>query len=411
MKNVYDILKERGFIQQTTHEEEIRRDLGEKSVTFYIGFDPTADSLTLGGFLQIIAMRHLQNAGHKPIVVLGGGTGMIGDPTDKTEMRRMLYMEEIQKNCDSFRRQISKYLDFSEGKAIFVNNAEWLAKLNYIDFIREIGVHFSVNRMLTADCYKTRLEKGLSFLEFNYMLMQSYDFLELHRKYGCTMQLGGNDQWSNIIGGVELVRRADGHEAYGMTFCLLTTSDGVKMGKTMSGAVWIDPEKTSPYDFFQYLRNIDDADVRNCLALLTFLPMDEVERLASLKDSEINKAKEILAYEVTKIVHGQDEADKALAAAKALFSGAAEGGSIPSTAITRDRLAQGISVIDALELTGLIGTRSEGRRLVAQGGVSANNAKIGSFDHTFSEEDFKDGKLMLQKGKKAFHQLVLDDIK
>ncbi len=407
MSNVYDVLKERGFIQQATHEEEIRKLLGEEKVTFYIGFDPTADSLTLGGFLQIMLMKHMQSFGHRPIVLLGGGTGMVGDPTDKTEMRRMMFMQEIEKNCESFRVQFAKYLDFGEGKAVFANNADWLARLNYIEFIRDVGVHFSVNRMLTADCYRTRLEKGLSFLEFNYMLMQSYDFLELNKRYNCKLQLGGNDQWSNIIGGVELVRRAESRDVYGMTICLLTTSEGIKMGKTMSGAVWIDPVKTPPYDFFQYLRNIDDNDVKTCLRLLTFIPMDEVERLGNLKDVEINKAKEILAYEVTKIVHGQEEAEKALAAAKALFGGASDGGSIPTAEISEEKLSPGFGIIDALELGGLIATRSEGRRLITQGGVTLNGNKITTIDYMITKQDFEDGKLMLQKGKKGFCRIIL----
>jgi tyrosyl-tRNA synthetase len=407
--SVFDELKARGLIEQTSGEENVRALLEKEEVTFYSGFDPTADSLTVGHFVPIMAAAHLQRAGHRPIVLLGGGTGLVGDPTGKTEMRRMLYIDEIQRNCDCFAAQFSKYLNFGDGAGLFVNNKDWLKALNYVDFVRDIGVHFTVNRMLAADCYKTRYEKGLSFLEFNYMLMQSYDFLHLYKNHGCTMEFGGNDQWSNIIGGVELVRRAEGKDVYGMTFSLLTTSDGAKMGKTQSGAIWIDPNKTSPHEFFQYLRNIDDADVRNCLSLLTFLPMDEVERLSALKDSEINRAKEILAYEVTKIVHGAEEADKALSAAKALFSGFGAADDAPSTIISASKAANGINIVDALELCGLIPTRSEGRRLIAQGAVNAGGQKVPSFEYVITAADFKDGRLMLQKGKKAFHQLILGD--
>ena len=331
MENAFEVLKERGFIEQLTHPEEIEELFGKEKITFYIGFDPTADSLHVGHFLTVMAMSHMQRCGHRPICLMGGGTGMVGDPTGKTDMRRMMTVEEIDHNVECFKKQLSRFIDFSDDKAIIVNNADWLRNLNYIEFLREIGSVFSVNKMLTAECFKTRMEKGLSFLEFNYMIMQSYDFLELNRRYGCVMQLGGNDQWSNILGGVDLIRRKENKPAYGMTFQLLTNSEGKKMGKTEKGAVWLDPEKTSPYEFYQYWRNVGDKDVEKCLRLLTFLPMDEVRRLGALEGSEINKAKEVLAYELTKIVHGEEEAKKADVAAKALFMGGNAGGSIPTT--------------------------------------------------------------------------------
>ncbi|MDE6635972.1 MAG: tyrosine--tRNA ligase, partial [Lachnospiraceae bacterium] len=329
--NVYDILMERGFIEQATHEDEIREMLGKESVTFYIGFDATADSLTAGHFLTIMAMMHMQRAGHRPIALLGGGTTMIGDPSGKSDMRSIMTKEKIDYNAKRFAEQLSRFITFDDDKAIIANNADWLLDINYVEFLREIGVHFSVNRMLTAECYKQRMEKGLTFFEFNYMLMQSYDFLKLNQMYGCNLELGGNDQWSNILGGVDLIRKKENKPAYGLTFKLLTTSEGIKMGKTMNGAVWLDPEKTSPYEFFQYWRNIEDSKVEECLGLLTFLPMDEVRRLGSLKDAEINKAKEVLAYEVTKIVHGEKEADKALEASKSLFGGSMNTSDIPTT--------------------------------------------------------------------------------
>lgn len=407
MKNAFDILKERGFTEQTTHEQEIKELLGKESVTFYIGFDPTADSLHVGHFVTIMAMAHMQRAGHRPIALIGGGTAMVGDPTGKTDMRKMMTEEIISHNAECFKKQLSKFIEFGEDKAIMVNNADWLLTLNYISFLREIGVHFSVNRMLTYESYKTRMEKGLSFLEFNYTLMQSYDFLELYRKYNCKLQLGGNDQWSNILGGVELIRRIGNDDAYGMTFSLLTTSEGKKMGKTESGAVWLDPEKTSPYDFYQYWRNVGDADVRKCLSLLTFLPMEEVNRLSSLEGAEINKAKEVLAFEVTKIVHGEEEAKKADTAAKALFSGGAQGGSIPTTEITKEEFNKGIDILSLLQRTDLAASRSEGRRLVQQGGIKVQDIKITNIDHLVTENDFSKSSLMLQKGKKVFHRIQL----
>lgn len=406
--NVFDILKERGFIAQTTHEEKIRELLGNEKVTFYIGFDPTADSLHVGHLLQLIVMSHMQKAGHRPIALIGGGTAMVGDPSGRTDMRKMLTQEEINYNGSRFREQMKGLVDFGEGKAIMVNNGDWLLNLNYVSFLREIGVHFSVNRMLAAECFKSRLERGLSFIEFNYMLMQSYDFLKLYQDYGCKMQLGGDDQWSNILGGVDLIRRVEGEEAYGMTFQLLTTSEGKKMGKTQSGAVWLDPGKTSPYDFYQYWRNVDDADVINCLKLLTFVPMSEIEKMAQWKDAQINEAKKILAYEVTRIVHGETEAQKAKEAADALFG---EGGSkdnIPAVTISRELLGQGMKVIDLLAETGLVPSKGEGRRLIQQGGLSINDNRVDSFDLLITESDFSDNEIMVRKGKKSFHRVILE---
>ncbi|AUS95759.1 tyrosine--tRNA ligase [Clostridium thermosuccinogenes] len=408
MGNVYDVLKERGFIQQVTHEEPVRELLGKEKVTFYIGFDATADSLHVGHFLQLMVMAHMQKAGHRPIALIGGGTTMVGDPTGKTDMRKMLTREEIQANSEKFKAQISKFIDFSDGKAIMVDNADWLLNLNYIEFLREIGVHFSVNRMLTAECFKSRLEgKGLSFIEFNYMLMQSYDFLVLYRKYGCVLELGGDDQWSNIIGGVELIRRVEGKDAYGMTFTLLTNSEGKKMGKTEKGALWLDPNKTSPYDFYQYWRNVPDSDVEKCLALLTFLPMDEVRRLGSLKDAEINEAKKVLAYEVTRIVHGEEEAIKAQKAAEALFGGAGDMSSIPSVEVSEKDLEQGIKLIDLAVIAGLTPSKSEARRAIQQGGMSVNGKKVTDIDTVVGKADLEDGHILLQRGKKSFCRVVV----
>ncbi len=407
-QNVYDILKERGFIEQSTNEEEVRKILGEESVTFYIGFDPTADSLTAGHFLTVMAMSHLQKAGHRPIALVGGGTGMVGDPSHRTDMRQMMTIDTIEHNVNCFKQQLSRFIEFGEDKAIIVNNADWLRSLKYIDFIRDVGVHFSVNRMLTAECFKSRMEKGLSFFEFNYMLMQSYDFLELNRRYGCKLQLGGSDQWSNIIGGVELIRRMDQKDAYGLTFKLLTTSEGIKMGKTQKGAVWLDPKKTTPYEFYQYWRNVADSDVEKCLSLLTFLPMDEIKKLGSLEGSEINKAKEILAYEVTNIVHGEEEAKKAMEASKALFAGGASGGSIPTTNMDKDTFENGINILDALVTLKLAPSKSEARRLVTQGGIKVNDVKIDNIEHKITLNDFTENKLLIQKGKKVFHQIELN---
>lgn len=405
--NAFDILKERGFIKQATHEEPIRELLGKESVTFYIGFDPTADSLTIGHFLTVMAMAHMQRAGHRPIALIGGGTAMVGDPTGKTDMRKMLTREDIEHNSDCFKKQFEKFIDFEDGKAIMDDNANWLLKLNYVEFLREIGVHFSVNRMLTAECFRSRMEKGLSFLEFNYMIMQGYDFLELYRRYGCKIQLGGDDQWSNIIAGADLIRRVEGAEAYGMTFTLLTTSEGKKMGKTESGAIWLDPNKTSPFDFYQYWRNIDDADVEKCLALMTFLPMDEVRRLGSLPGEKINEAKKTLAFEMTKIIHGEEEAVKAQHAAEALFGGGGDSESIPTTDISQEQLSQGINILDALVMTCLAPSKGEARRLVTQGGIMVNDQKIEAIDMLITEKDFGDGKAIIKKGKKSYHRLKL----
>ena len=407
--NVYDILKERGFIEQCTHEAEVYELLGKEKVTFYIGFDATADSLTAGHFLTVMAMMHMQRAGHKPIALLGGGTTMIGDPTGKSDMRTLMTMETIQHNADCFQKQLSRFLDFENGNAIVANNADWLLDLNYVEFLREIGIHFSVNKMLTADCYKQRMEKGLTFFEFNYMLMQSYDFWKLNKLYNCTMQLGGNDQWSNILGGVDLIRRKEQKPAFGLTFKLLTTSDGIKMGKTMKGAVWLDPNKTSPYEFYQYWRNIEDVKVEECLGLLTFLPMDEVRRLGALKDSEINHAKEVLAFEITKIVHGEEEAAKAQEAARALFGGGMKSEDIPTTAYPASRFAEGIDLITLMCDAKLATSRSDARRNIEQGGVTVNDVKITDFAKVFTGSDFDaDSALLIRKGKKAFHRFMAE---
>ena len=407
MKNVYDVLLERGFIQQTTHEKEIRELLEKEKVTFYIGFDPTADSLHVGHFVTVMAMAHMQRAGHRPIALFGGGTAMIGDPTGKTDMRKMMTVETIDHNVECFKKQMSRFISFEDDKALMVNNADWLRNLNYIEFLREVGVHFSVNRMLTFECYKQRLEKGLSFLEFNYMLMQSYDFLELYRRYNCKIQLGGNDQWSNILGGVELVRRLHGDQAFGMTFSLLTTSEGKKMGKTENGAVWLDPAKTSPYDFYQYWRNIGDADVKRCLSLLTFIPMDEVEAITNVEGAAINAAKERLAFEVTKIVHGEEEAVKAQTAAKALFTGGAHGGSIPSTEFETVDFQEGMDILTLLQKTNLVPSRSEGRRLVTQNGIKLDGTPVTDPAALITTDLFNENTLMIQKGKKVFHKVIL----
>ena len=405
MENVFDVLKERGFIAQATHEDEIRELLGKEKVVFYTGYDPTADSLHVGHFLQAVAMRHLQLAGHTPIVLIGGGTTMIGDPSGRTDMRQMITPEIIKENGERFKAQLGRFIDFTADNAIMANNADWLMNLEYIPFLREIGMHFSVNRMLTAECFKSRMEKGLSFLEFNYMIMQAYDFLELNRRHGCVMQLGGDDQWSNIIAGTDLIRRKEGKQAYGMTFNLLTTSDGKKMGKTMAGAVWLDREKTTPYEFFQYWRNIEDASVEKCLALLTFLPMDEVRRLGALEGSEINHAKEVLAYEVTKLVHSKEDADAAMEAARALFTNNNASANAPTTEVELARLESGIAILEVLKETGLVPSSSEARRLISQGGISVNDIKVESIDFNVTADMLNDGVLMIKKGKKTYHQV------
>lgn len=404
--SAFDILKERGYIQQLTHEDEIKELLSKERVTFYTGYDPTADSLHVGHFVTLMAMAHMQREGHRPIALVGGGTAMVGDPSGKSDMRKMLTKEEIQHNAGMFKKQMEKLIDFSNDKAIMVNNADWLLNLNYIDFLRDVGVHFSVNRMLTAECFRQRMEKGLSFLEFNYMLMQSYDFLELNKRYGCVMQLGGDDQWSNIISGTDLIRRKESKPAYGMTFTLLTTSEGKKMGKTEKGALWLDPEKTSPYEFYQYWRNIEDADVEKCLSLLTFLPMDEVRMLSSLKDKEINQAKKVLAYEVTKIVHGEEEAEKAKGAAEALFGAGGDLSNIPTSKVSRDIL--GSKILDVLITSGIIPSKSEGKRLIQQGGLYVNDEKVVDMDLVVDEGFFINGKMLVRKGKKTYNQITIE---
>lgn len=403
--SVYDVLEERGLIAQVTHEKEVRELLEKEKVTFYIGFDPTADSLHVGHFLQLMVMAHMQRAGHRPIALIGGGTGMVGDPSGRTDMRSMMTPETISYHCECFKKQISRLVDFSDGKALMVNNADWLMNLNYIEFLRDIGVHFSVNRMLTAECFKSRLERGLSFLEFNYMLMQSYDFLKLYQNYGCRLELGGDDQWSNILGGLELVRRVEGQEVYGMTFTLLTTSEGKKMGKTQGGAVWLDPKKTSPYDFYQYWRNVGDQDVIKCLKLLTFLPMEQINELAKLQGQEINEAKKILAYEVTNLVHGKEEAEKAQAAAQALFEAGGPSADVPTKTIPGG--FETITALDLISNTGIVPSRGEGRRLITQGGLTVNDQKVTSIDQTFSQDDFGTEGLMVKKGKKSYFKVTL----
>ena len=404
-QNVYDVLQERGFIAQTTHEE-LRELLGKEKVTFYIGFDATADSLTAGHFLTIMAMMHMQKAGHRPIALLGGGTTMIGDPSGKSDMRNMLTKETIDHNAKRFKEQLSRFITFDDDKAILANNADWLLNLNYVEFLREVGVHFSVNKMLTAECYKQRMERGLTFLEFNYMIMQSYDFLQLFKKHGCIMQLGGDDQWSNMLAGVELIRRKEQKPAYCMTCKLLTTSDGRKMGKTEKGALWLDPEKTSPYDFYQYWRNIDDSDVENCLSLLTFLPMEEVRRLSSLQDAEINEAKKVLAYEVTKLVHGESEAEKAQQAAEALFGGGGALTDVPTIEITAAD-AEG-KIIDVLTAGKIFSSKREARQMIQQGGLYIGENTVSDPEASFAPSMFDAEKsLLIRKGKKKYFRLII----
>ena len=405
MSNVFDTLMERGYIKQLTNEEEIRKILANEQVTFYIGFDPTADSLHVGHFLQMMVMSYMQKAGHRPIALIGGGTAFVGDPTGKTDMRRMMPKEEIEHNVECFKKQMSRFIDFNDGKAILANNGDWLLNLNYIKFLREIGIHFSVNKMLTAECFKKRLEKGLSFLEFNYMLMQGYDFLQLNRKYSCKIELGGDDQWSNILAGVDLRRRKEEKPPYGMTFTLLTNSQGKKMGKTESGAVWLDPEKTSPYDFYQYWRNIDDADVEKCLSLLTFIPMDEVKRLSSLPGEKINEAKKVLAFEVTKLIHGEKEALKAKASAEALFEGSGKLDNIPTYQISSEFI--GKPLIDALCESAVFASKSEARRLIKQGGLSINDSKVGDINAVLQTDMFKEGALIVRRGKKNYYRIII----
>ncbi len=406
MTSVYTDLMERGYIKQLTHEEEIKELLEKEKVTFYIGFDPTADSLHVGHFIALMFMAHMQKAGHRPIALLGGGTAMIGDPSGKTDMRKMLTKEEIDNNIAAIKKQMSRFIDFEEGKALLVNNGDWLLNLNYVDFLRDVGVHFSVNRMLTAECFKQRLENGLSFLEFNYMLMQGYDFYVLNLKYGCTMQLGGDDQWSNMIAGMELIRRKAQKPAFAMTCTLLTNSEGKKMGKTEKGALWLDSSKTTPYEFYQYWRNVDDSDVEKCLSLLTFLPMDEVRRLAALEGSQINEAKKVLAFEVTKLVHGEEEAQKAKEASEALFGSGNNMENVPTSTIGNDKI--GAQLLDILVETKIIPSKAEGKRLIQQGGLSLNDEKIVDFSRSLNAEDIIDGSFMIKRGKKKFNRIIVE---
>ena len=407
MEHVLDILKERGFLAQITFEDELY-DLLKNPTTFYVGFDPTADSLHIGHYIPIMAMAHMQKAGHRPIALMGGGTAMIGDPSGKTDMRKMMTTDTIDRNVECIKKQMSRFLDFSGDKAIIVNNGDWLRNLNFIDFMRDIGSLFSVNKMLTAECYKARMttENGLSFLEFTYMLMQSYDFLELFHRYGCRLEMGGNDQWSNMLGGADLVRRKDGEKAYACTFQLLLTHDGRKMGKTEAGALWLDPEKTTPYQFYQYWRNVDDKDVEKCLALLTFLPMDEVRRLGALRDSEINEAKKILAFEVTKLVHGEEEARKATDASLSLFGGGASMDNVPTLEITDEELSSDSRVSTLLVRSGLCKSQSDARKQIEQNAVSLNDCKITDPAAVVTIEDLGEKGLLLKKGKKGFCRVI-----
>ncbi len=406
-QNVYDVLTERGYIEQCTHEEEIKQLLANEQVTFYIGFDPTADSLHIGHFIQIMVMAHMQKFGHRPIALIGGGTTMIGDPSGRTDMRQVMTRERIADNANKFKKVFEKFLTFEDGKAIMVDNADWILDLNYINFLRDIGKHFSVNRMLTAECYKNRMEKGLTFLEFNYMLLQAYDFYRLHEDYGCKMEFGGNDQWSNIIAGVELVRRKKQEDVYGMTFSLLTTSEGIKMGKTAKGALWLDPEKTSPYEFYQYWRNVGDADVEKCLALLTFLPMEQVRELGALKDEKINHAKEVLAFEVTKLIHGEEEATKAQDAARKAFSGNQADADIPTIELAKDAVGDGIEILALLADAGICASRGEARRLVTQNGIAVKGEKVTDIKTSYTQADFEGDAFVVKKGKKVYRRIVL----
>ena len=409
---VYTELERRGLIAQVTHPEKVKDLLENDKISFYIGFDPTADSLHVGHFLQMVIMAHMQKAGHRPIALMGGGTAMIGDPSGRTDMRKMLTKEDIDHNVSCFKKQFQGLIDFSEGKALMVNNGDWLLGLNYVEFLRDIGVHFSVNNMLRAECFKKRLEKGLSFLEFNYMLMQGYDFYKLHKDYGCKIELGGDDQWSNILAGMELVRRKDAEEVYGMTFALLTTSAGVKMGKTQGGAVWLDPNKTSPFEFYQYWRNVDDADVYRCLKMLTFIPVEDIEAMedkfkASGEAADVNNAKTTLAYELTKMVHGVEEADKAKEAAQALFANGGNTADMPSSEMAKADFENGMAILDVMLAAGLIPSKGEGRRLVQQGGVSVNNEKITDTFANITLSMFENDEIIIKKGKKTYHKIIV----
>ena len=406
---VWEELKARGLIAQVTDEDEIKEMVNKGKATFYIGFDPTADSLHVGHFMALCLMKRLQMAGNRPIALLGGGTGMIGDPSGRTDMRQMLTKETIQHNIDCFKKQMERFIDFSDGKALMVNNAEWLMNLNYVELLREVGAHFSVNRMLTAECYKQRMERGLSFLEFNYMIMQSYDFYMLYQKYGCNMQFGGDDQWSNMLGGTELIRRKLGKDAYAMTITLLLNSEGKKMGKTQSGAVWLDPNKTSPFDFYQYWRNVDDADVIKCMKLLTFLPLEEIQEMEKWEGSQLNKAKEILAFQLTELVHGTEEAKKAEAGAKALFAGGADTEHMPTTELAAEDFDEegNIDLISLLVKSALVTTRSEGRRAIEQGGVSVDGEKVTDIRHVLSKDALTGDGIVLKRGKKKFNKVFV----
>ena len=406
---VWEELKARGLIAKVTDEDEIKEMVNNGKATFYIGFDPTADSLHVGHFMALCLMKRLQMAGNRPIALLGGGTGMIGDPSGRTDMRQMLTKETIQHNIDCFKKQMERFIDFSDGKALMVNNAEWLMNLNYVELLREVGAHFSVNRMLTAECYKQRMERGLSFLEFNYMIMQSYDFYMLYQKYGCNMQFGGDDQWSNMLGGTELIRRKLGKDAYAMTITLLLNSEGKKMGKTQSGAVWLDPNKTSPFDFYQYWRNVDDADVIKCMKLLTFLPLEEIQEMEKWEGSQLNKAKEILAFQLTELVHGTEEAKKAEAGAKALFAGGADTEHMPTTELAAEDFDEegNIDLISLLVKSALVTTRSEGRRAIEQGGVSVNGEKVTDIRHVLSKDALTGDGIVLKRGKKKFNKVFV----
>ena len=402
-ENVFDTLTERGFIAQCTDADEVKKMLGEKKVTFYIGFDPTADSLHAGHFIALMAMAHMQRAGHRPICLVGGGTGTIGDPSGRSDLRKVMTDEVIEHNCECFKKQMARFIDFSDGKALMVNNGDWLRKLGYIDLLREVGANFTVNRMLAAECYKQRWEKGLTFLEFNYMVMQAYDFYKLNGDYDCVLQMGGDDQWSNIIAGVELTRRKTGRAAYGLTNKLLLKSDGSKMGKTAGGALWLDADKVSPYDFYQYWRNVDDADVKTCLSLLTFVPMDEVNRLSNLKDAAINEAKKVLAYEVTKLVHGEEAAKSAEKSAAEIFTGQSSE-NMPSVEVAD---AVGKKLLDVLAAAKILESKAEGRRLIAQNGLTLNDAKVSDVDYILTAADFVDGAAVIRKGKKKFFKVVI----
>ncbi len=405
---VFDELKARGLIAQLTNEEEIRELVNNGKATFYIGFDPTADSLHVGHFMALCLMKRLQMAGNRPVALIGGGTGYIGDPSGRTDMRSMMTSEIIEHNCACFKKQMERFIEFGEGKAMMVNNADWLLKLNYVELLREVGACFSVNNMLRAECYKQRMEKGLSFLEFNYMIMQSYDFYHLYQEYGCNMQFGGDDQWSNMLGGTELIRKKLGKDAYAMTITLLLNSEGKKMGKTANGAVWLDPNKTSPFDFYQYWRNVGDEDVLKCLRMLTFLPLEQIDKMDRWEGSQLNTAKEILAFELTKMIHGEEEAAKAQAGARALFAGGGDTEHMPTTTLTKEQLGEGLGLLEVMVMAELAASKGEARRLVQQGGVSIDGEKIADVEHTVSPADFQDGQLILKKGKKTFRKLILE---